>query len=199
MAEPPVGRRGEVAVLLERQGDARLEAQAVLGRRILDGSVRVSGVGVNRFTDPVVVDVAGHRQAASQVHAFVLLLSGVAIPTTGWWIGRIHIATGPQHVGAGVVPRVVGPRHGTHPEDLFVPGGVGREKLEGGSRRVLALDGPVEHWKVVGRVVQDGPLFEREATDRLVGVIRRVGGHGHHRSDHRIQQHHGAPRGVEGG
>ena len=111
------------------------------------------GIGVDRFADPVVVDVTGNCQASNQVHTVVLLLPRIPISATRWWVGRVDVSTSPEHVGPGVVPLHIGRRYGTHTEHPLVPGRVSGEKLEGRTGCVLTLDSAIEHGKVVRRVI----------------------------------------------
>ena len=199
VALPPVGRGGQIAVLLERQGDATFQAQPVGGRRILDGRVEVVGVDVDRLADPVVVDVAGNGEAPDQVHVLVRLLAGVAVATARGWVAGVHVAATPEDVCAGVVPELVGPRDRTHAEYALVPSGMCGEDLERGAGGVLALDRSVEHRQVVGWIVQVGPLLRGEPSDGHVGVVRREGGHRQHVTHPRVQDHHRTTRCAEGG
>ena len=153
-------------------------------------------VDVDRLPDLVVVDVAGHGKAPDQVYGLVLLLAGVSVSTAGRRIGGIHVSAAPEHVSTRVVPQLIGPGHGPHPEHPLVPRRVGGEQLERGTGGVLTLDGPVEHGEIVGRVVELGPPVEAKAADRLIGVVRREGGHSHYVTHPRVQYDDRAARGV---
>ena len=72
-----------------------------------------------------------------------------------------------------------------------------REEFEGRAGCVFALDRPVEHREVVGRVVQLVPAVHAEAADGLVGVVARIGAHGQDVTRGGGQDHHRPARCVE--
>ena len=127
------------------------------------------------------IDIAGLDDGLVQIHPAVAAFLPVAVFVI--LAGQLEVGAGEHRPFGGV--------------DAFLQAGQAVEGFEGGARRILAAQRPVEQRAVI--VVAQTAVGRRvDAVDEQIGIEPRFADHGEDVAVARIQGHHGAVVVFEG-